>query len=71
LPFHLANVVLHGATATATVLLIRQITRSLLAGVLAGVLFAVAPAYGEGVIWISTVGTTMAALFSVTTIVPS
>ena len=69
LPYHAANVVLHGATATATVLLIRQMTRSLLAGALAGTLFAVAPAYGEGVIWISTVGTSMAALFSVITMV--
>jgi hypothetical protein len=69
LPYHLVNVVLHGATATLTVLLIRRVTRSLSAGVLAGVLFAVAPAYGEAVVWISTAGPAMATLFSVTTIV--
>ncbi len=32
-------------------------------------MFAVAPAYGEGVVWISSVGTSLATLFSVITIV--
>ena len=68
-PYHLANLVLHAATAAATVMLIRRVTRSLAAGILAGLLFAVAPAYGTGVVWISTVGSLMAALLSVTTLV--
>lgn len=67
-PYHLANLVLHAATASATVMLIRRVTRSLPAGILAGLLFAVAPAYGTGVVWVSTVGSLMAALLSVTTL---
>lgn len=67
-PYHLANLVLHAATAAATVMLIRRVTRSLAAGILAGLLLAVAPAYGTGVVWVSTVASLIAALLSVTTL---
>ncbi len=69
LPYNLANLLLHAGTASATALFIRQVTRSPLTGLIAGALFAVAPAYGTGIVWISTAGTLIAALFSVATVI--
>jgi hypothetical protein len=64
LPYHLINVLLHGVTGSLVVLVVARVTRSLAAGALAGMLFAVAPAYGQGVIWVSTVGTHISVLLS-------
>lgn len=51
--YHVANLLVHGANAALTALIVRRLVRSWLAGTLAGLFFAVTPAYGTTVVWAS------------------
>jgi len=61
--YHLADVVLHTATACLLFLLVAQITRSSLAALVAGALFAVHPVQVEVVAWVSETKTLLSTAF--------
>ena len=67
-PYHVANLLIHGTVAAGTVLFVRRLSRSLVTGLLAGVLFAVSPAYGIAVSWVSSVTELMSTLLALATV---
>jgi hypothetical protein len=69
LPYHVVNVLLHGAIASLTAVLVWQLAGSRLAGLLAGLLFVVLPIFDWAVTWISQITELLAVFFSVLTLV--
>jgi hypothetical protein len=63
LAFHLTNLLLHGANAALLAALLWRVSGSWLAGILAGVMFAIHPITHENVVWISGRTYPVAALF--------
>lgn len=67
LPYHLANLALHGLNAALLVALVTALTRSRGVGLVAGGLFAILPTYDISVVWISQVFELLAAFFFLST----
>ncbi len=63
--YHVVSLLVHGATAACTVLIVRRLSRSLTAGAVAGLLFAVAPTYAVAVTWISAATELFSVFFSI------
>jgi hypothetical protein len=66
LPFHLANLLLHGLNAALLMCLIAMLARSRLVGLVAGAVFAVLPTFDIAVTWISQAFELLAASFILT-----
>ena len=62
--YHVANLLLHGTVGALVVLLVHRVTRSLLTGLLAAVIFVIAPTYWTSVVWVSNATTLIAATFA-------
>lgn len=63
-PYHAVNVLVHGSVAALGVLFIWRLSRSGVAGAVAGLLFVVAPTYDFAVSWISEVSELLGAAFT-------
>jgi hypothetical protein len=66
--YHVVSLLVHGAVAAGTILFVWRVSRSLATGLLAGMLFAVTPAYGIAVTWVSSITELMSTLLSVATV---
>ena len=67
--YHTANLLLHGTVGALVVLLVHRVTRSLLTGLVAAVIFVIAPTYWTSVVWVSNATTLIAAAFALSAIV--
>ena len=60
--YHVANLLLHGAISVLVVLLVLQVSGSRVSGLVAGLVFAVTPAYGVSVTWVTNATSLIAGL---------
>jgi hypothetical protein len=68
-PYHAVNVALHAGVALLLAVLVRQLSSSWGAGIAAGLVFVVLPAYQYAVVWISSVTELFGAFFYLLTLV--
>jgi hypothetical protein len=69
LPYHVLNVLLHGAVASLLAVLVWQLTSSRIVAWLGGLLFVVLPTYDFAVTWVSSATELFGALFYLLTMV--
>ncbi|MEX2158204.1 MAG: hypothetical protein WEB04_02265 [Dehalococcoidia bacterium] len=68
-PWHVTNIVIHSLNAILLAILIAQLTRSRVTGILAALLFTALPTYDLAVSWISSATELLAATFYLLTLV--